>query len=259
MAESLLDSFASLDKTIKDVLADTESPRVLAFLILYLAKVRFSTNSLSAEHIVAYLESAGVAVKRKSIGHALSGAKGFVSRNINEDDEVFYKLMIRGEREAEKILSISSGLAVLRIEAGQPRQARIKLGEILDHLSSVVRICDPYYGVGTLDSLDLIPKNCDVRFITQKTNESTRTISGALRDFYKERPRTELRSASQALKLHDRYIITKQQIMILGHGIKDIGNKESFVIVLDRVFVPNLIDELIISFDRDWVAATKIT
>ncbi|MBY0376683.1 hypothetical protein K2P96_01790 [Patescibacteria group bacterium] len=258
MVKSLLDLFSSLDKATKDVLADIDSPRVLAFLTLYLARVRFSTDALSAEHIVAYLESAGVAVKKKSIGRALSGAKGFVSRSINDDGEVFYKLMTKGEREAEKVLNVSSGLAVLRIEAGQPRQARLKLSEILKSLNGVVRICDPFYGVGTLDSLDLISKNCDVKFISQKTNESATSISSAIKYFYKERPRTELRIAQPGLLIHDRYIITKDQIMILGHGVKDIGNKESFVIVLDRKLVPDLISELIVLFDKEWSKAIKI-
>jgi hypothetical protein len=257
MGKSILDLFASLDKTTKDILADIESPRVLAFLTLYLSK-NFGTSSLSAEHITAYLESAGVAVTKKSIGRALSGAKGFVSRSISDDGEVFYKLMTKGEREAEKALSITGSLLVLRIEGGQPRQARIKLAEILKSLKGIVRICDPWYGVNTLDSLDLFHKDCDVRFITQKTSESTLKISSALKHFYKERPKAELRVAPSSSQLHDRYIVTKEQIMILGHGIKDIGNKESFVIVLDKSLVPDLIVEVISSFDNDWNLGEKI-
>ncbi len=258
MAISLLDSFSSIDRATKDVLADTDSPRILAFLTLYIARRRFNVDSLSAEHVIACLESAGVAATRISIGRALAGAKDFVTRSINSDGEVFYRLMTKGEREAEKVLSSGSGLAILRIEGGQPRQARLRLGEVLKSLKGTVRICDPYYGISTLDSLDLLPESCDIRFLTQKTNESARKIKGALRDFYKERSSVEFRCALKTTRLHDRYILTKKELLILGHGLKDIGNKESFVIVLEKSLVSDLIDDILSSFDKDWKEAKKL-
>ena len=258
MTKSLLDSFRSIDQPTKELLADIDSARTLAFLALYIAKRRFNVDSLSAEHIIACLESAGVAVAKISIGRALAGAKGFVTRSINENGEVFYRLMTKGEREAEKILSSESGLAVLRIEGGQPRQARLRLGEILKSLKGIVRICDPFYGVSTLDSLDFLSKTCNIKFLSQKTNESSRKISGALRDFYKERSNVEFRIAPKTARLHDRYIVTKQELLILGHGLKDIGNKESFIIVLEKSLVPDLIDEISSSFDKEWEGAKNI-
>lgn len=44
----------------------------------------------------------------------------------------------------------------------------------------------------------------------------------------------------------------------MGHGLKDIGNKESFVIRLDKELVPDLIRETIQAFDLRWNAGTKI-
>lgn len=258
MATSLLSSFASLDQETRDSLADIESPRALSFTTLYLARKRFGADSLSAEHIIACLEAAGVAATRKSVGRSLASAKGFVTRKIDEDGEVFYRLMTRGEREAEKSLDSGGKLVVLRIEGGQPRQARLKLGEILGSIEGTVKICDPFYGLSTLDSLDLFPKTCEIQFLTQKTSEPVRKLEGALRDFHKERPKTELRVAPEASRLHDRYVVTKKQILILGHGIKDVGNKESFIIVLDRELIPDLIDEVIVSFDIEWAMATQI-
>jgi hypothetical protein len=258
MANSLLDSFRALDKVTKDALADISSPRALAFITLHLANKNFNIDSLSAEHIVACLESAGVATTKNSIGRALAPAKGFVTRTISEEGEVFYRLMTKGEREAETSLNAGSGLTVLRIESGKPRQARIKLGEILKSLAGTIRICDPYYGVSTLDSLDYIPKTCDVRFLTQKTQDSPRKISGALRDYYKEKPSTQFRTAKSSARLHDRFILTKDELLILGHGIKDIGNKESFVIALEKQLVPDIIDDVQTIFDKEWALATPI-
>lgn len=258
MAASLLSSFASLDTTTKDLLADIDSPRGLALATLSIAKTRFDIATLSAEHIVAGLEAAGVAVTRKSIGRSLSNSKGLITRTIEEDGEVFYRLMTRGEREAEKILG-QGGLTILRIEGGLPRQARLRLGEIFQTMKGTVKICDPYYGVSTLDSLDLLPKTCTVQFLTQKTNDSARKISSAFRDFYKERPKTEFRIAPAASRLHDRYIITNDQLLILGHGIKDIGNKESFVVALNKELIPDLMNEINSFFDGAWKGGTTVT
>jgi len=212
---------------------------------------------LSAEHIIAYLEAAGVAATKKSIGRALAGAKGCVTRNIDDSGEVFYKLMTKGDREAEKILTSGESVSVFKIESGTPRQARRKLGEILKSLQGTLLICDPFYGISTLDSLDFIPKKCGVRFLTQKTNESARKIDGALRDFNKERPSIEFRIAPITTKIHDRYIITGDEILILGHGLKDIGNKESFIIRLNKVLVPDLINDTRKLFNREWSNAKK--
>jgi hypothetical protein len=258
MAASLLESFENLDQGTKDILADIDKPSELALMSLYIACKRFETPQMSAEHIVACLELAGVGVTKKSIGRALASAKGLVTRSIGEDGDVVYRLMTRGAREAEHLLSAGGGLSVIRIESGLPRQARLKLGEILKTLSGVVRVCDPFYGVSTLDSLDLIPVECDVRFLSQKGNDSDIKMSGALRDFYRERNMVELRKCDLSIKLHDRYIVTKDSLLLLGHGIKDIGNKESFIVCIDKKLAPDLIDDVISSFDNNWGGAQKI-
>jgi hypothetical protein len=42
---------------------------------------------------------------------------------------------------------------------------------------------------------------------------------------------------------------------LLGHGLKDIGGKESFLIKLDNSFIPDLVKEIIESFDKRWTSA----
>jgi len=94
--------------------------------------------------------------------------------------------------------------------------------------------------------------------LTGKTNESTTKIHPAMRDFIKERPRTEFRLAQKPNELHDRYVVTGDTLLILGHGLKDIGGKESFIIRLGRDLVPDLIDELNNAFDARWSIGTVI-
>jgi hypothetical protein len=251
---SLLDSFQSLDDGLKEKLADISSPRTLSFLALRLAQERNNVDRLTAEHIVACLESAGVAVKKVAISRALANAGDFVSVTRNIDGESSYKLMTKGKRVVDKLLT-NDCLSVVKIEQNHPRTARIELKNILGNLNGLIRICDPYYGIRTFDSLDSIPNSCVVKFLTQKTSESERRLLGALSDFKKERPKCEFRLVDSSAGIHDRFLVTDSELLLLGHGLKDIGGKESFLIKLDNSLIPDLVKEIIASFDKRWTSA----
>ena len=255
--KSLLETFRSLDSTLKDSLADVDSPLLLSFAALDIAENQAGAATLSAEHITACLEAAGVAVAKTSISRALARADNRVSSKKGIDGETHYKLMTKGKREIENLVG-GEMMSVVRIESGQPRTGRRRLGEELASLTGIIRICDPYYGVRTLDSLDHIRESANVRFLTAKTSESVRKLKGALRDYKKERPNTEFRVAAVPSELHDRYVLTKNRILILGHGLKDIGGKESFMIRLDQSLVPDLAKEMRASFDAKWRAGTPL-
>jgi len=256
MAKSLLETFEKLDASTKHALADISSPRLLAFASLDIAENLCGIDRLTSEHIVACLESAGVSVQKISITRALASAGGCISYRKVEDG-LSYKLMTKGKRLIEQSLG-GEKMSVVRVEKGQPRTARLELAEILNTLSGTVRICDPYYGVRTLDILDAIPATTKVQFLTSKTYETGRKLQGAMKDFKRERTKVEFRIAKNDAGLHDRFVITNNLILILGHGLKDIGGKESFVIRLDKELVPDLIKETIKSFDAKWDVGTTI-
>ena len=255
--KSLLDTFASLNEGTKTALADEDSPLVLALAALDIASTEAGVERLSAEHIVACLEAAGVAVSKTSISKALARAGRRISMSKGEYSDSLYRLMTKGKQEIETRLG-GELMSVVRIEGGQPRTARRRLGDALADLTGTVRVCDPYYGVRTLDSLDHLPKGAPVRFLTAKTSEPALKIQGAIRDFVKERPNTEFRIAAQPADLHDRYVLTSESLLLLGHGLKDIGGKESFMVRLDRSLAPDLLAELTKVFDARWQAGTAL-
>lgn len=257
MAKSLLGSFETLDDATKDTLADLSSPRIVSLAALHIAKTKCDVAELSAEHITACLEAAGVAVKQLSVARAMASAAGFVTSRKDDEGEVFYKIMTKGRREVEAILG-GTRMAVVRIEGNQPRTARLKLAEMLSALKGTVRICDPYYGIRTLDTLDLIPRPCVILFLTVRSNEPERQLKGAFQDFRRERPRAEIRLAAKTATLHDRYLVTEDALLILGHGFKDIGGKESFIISITKDISPDLIRDTILSFDLKWKDGTPI-
>ena len=177
MAKSLLNIFGSLDQRIKEALSEEESPLLLSLAALDLAATEAGVNQLTAEHIVAALEAAGVAVRKQSVTRALARAGQRVSTSQTDEGEVQYRLMTRGKKEVETLLG-GGLMSVVRIEGGHPRTARLTLGEMFSGLTGIVRICDPYYGVKTLDTLDHIPKSCPIRFLTGRTNGKRTDDSG---------------------------------------------------------------------------------
>ena len=257
MVKSVLEAFRELDNSTRHTLADIASPMMLAFAALRIADEIAGIERLTVEAIVACLEAAGVAVKKNAVSKALARAGNRVSVNKNAYDEVQYNLMTKGRREVELLLSAGS-LEVVRIAGDRPRSTRMMLSGLLDNLRGLVRICDPYYGQRTLDALDSIPQSCKVRFLTARTNEQGRKLTNAIRDFGHERPEIDFRLAVPASDLHDRYVLTTDRLLIIGHGIKDIGAKESFVIRLEKELIPDLIKETRAAFDKRWSNAQPL-
>jgi hypothetical protein len=150
-------------------------------------------------------------------------------------------------------------LTVLCVEAGRPHTAHGSLAELLKNISGSVRICDPYYGTRTLSRLAELGGCDEVRFLTQTPDGKEKAFIDALvADFCKEHPQVAFRKASTP-GIHDRYILSPDSLMILGHGLKDIGGKQSFVINMPVVLVRDIAGQLTTAFDRMWAPATPLS
>lgn len=257
MTTGLLDTFRNLSQDTKDALANLESPLLLAFASLSIAQERSPTERLSAENITACLEAAGVAVSKLSIARALARADDRVSISPSLDGEPLYRLMIKGQREIAPYIG-GTGLTVIRLDGNKPWTGRMRLGELLSSLKGHVRITDPYYGIRTLDTLHFIPQPCTVKFLTARTYEPASKLAVPLQDFKKEHPNIEFRIATSPSELHDRYVLTSQFILLIGHGIKDIGAKESFITRIDKKLAPGILTQTAKVFDSRWKLASPI-
>ena len=125
---------------------------------------------------------------------------------------------------------------------------------ILEEVTGNVLICDPYFGKNTLDLIKRLPNKCKVRFLLEKNQDVS---EDDLKRYKQERPSFQFKLA-RPKGMHDRYIVDKRGLMILGHGLRDIGNKESFVVFLERSLIPTIIDDISISFENRWKSATSI-
>jgi hypothetical protein len=151
-----------------------------------------------------------------------------------------------------------NGPTVVQIEAGKPWTAHIEATKVLQTLSGDVRICDPYYGQGSLMRIAELTSATSVKLLTKTADSKERAyLPKAIQDFVREHTAVELREYS-GNDIHDRYIVTNDDFVILGHGLKDIGNKESFVVRLPRKLVGDTIDTLRASFDQKWQTARRL-
>ncbi|MFC1596487.1 hypothetical protein ACFL5Q_00875 [Planctomycetota bacterium] len=167
----------------------------------------------------------------------------------------------RGYRHPQhEVAQQEGGPFVFFVEAGKPRTAHVTLLSILSPLDGEVRICDPYYGTGTLLRLDPIADK-PIRFLTRQPDskeQSSGILSKAVAEFFKQHPNVEFKRHSTR-DLHDRFILCRTELILLGHGLKDIGNKDSFIVRLSRDIAADTIDEVTDSFDRKWANAEKLT
>jgi hypothetical protein len=253
---SLLSVFENLDEDTKEVLADLESPLLLGLAALLVSESQAQRQYLSAEHIVAALEAAGVAVTRNQIVRAFSKAGNKINRKILEGD-LYYRIMTKGKRQIEPYIQTGE-ISVSYIHEGKPRTARKILSQLFNNLKGVIRVCDPYYGIRSLEALEMIPEFCKVRFLSSQSSENAIKLSNAIDDFKKEHSNIEIRVFAASKSIHDRYVLSEESLLILGHGIKDIGNKESFVINISREHAEDLLVDLIHSFDDRWNKSTPI-
>jgi hypothetical protein len=126
-------------------------------------------------------------------------------------------------------------------------------------LEGELRICDPYFGSGSLIRLhELVGR--PIRFLTSKV-ESTDKAGGVFADrlseFKVEHPTLEVRK-NAGRELHDRYILSEDSLVLLGHGLKDIGKRDSFVVRLGKDQVGDVISDLAAAFDDKWAKAELV-
>jgi hypothetical protein len=143
---------------------------------------------------------------------------------------------------------------VVCFQAGKPYTSKRFLSKnIIDMLAGDLSIVDPYCGSKTLDILSSIKKQ-KILFLTRIENlrfaEKERFLRD-LKDFKAEHVNVQFKNYPNT-DLHDRYIISSDSLVILGHSIKDIGSKESFAIILGRDTNKNMVDALTENFNRRW-------
>jgi hypothetical protein len=128
--------------------------------------------------------------------------------------------------------------------------------KVIELLKGDLCIVDPFYGNGTFYVLEKFGKNRKIRFLSCRLgDEEQKNITKFdinLKRFRKEFKNIEMKKYNKYYELHDRYIIADNALVIVGHGIKDLGDKESFVVLLPKNLVTKFLPVLKKSFEERW-------
>lgn len=144
------------------------------------------------------------------------------------------------------------------VESGKPRTAHLALTDLFSQLEGPLAICDPYYGLASLLRFDSLRHCTPIRFLTKNANRTEATaFPTAITEWRREHGVLDVRLCVSN-DLHDRFLLTPNELIILGHGLKDIGNKDSFIVRLPRTLSSDLLDDVLHSFDSKWSDATPI-
>ena len=225
--------------------------------VLWIAKDKLGIRKLTAAQIVLIIRHVKeISIDEKSIIYAFNRANDKIHSD-QENGKVCYEIMKPGKDFL--ISQINEGfLEVLYFEPNKHFTSKKLLTKnILDNINGEMRIVDPYCGERTLDVLGNL-KNRDIKFMTKVDNlrdKDKERLLRELKDFKLEKTNIEFRNYPHT-DIHDRYIISDELLVILGHSIKDLGSKESFAIVFRKEANKNVVEALAENFNRRWKQST---
>lgn len=192
-------------------------------------------------------------IDEKSIIRALSRAGNKIKADkINS--KIFYEIMSPG-KEYLINLPINNNPKIHFVNGANAWSSTNKnLPILIKKLDQEIMIVDPYYGLGTLYTLEKISENKKIRFLTSKlgSDENDDKFKKEFLKFKNEFRNIQIKKYDKFYELHDRYILSSNGLIIIGHGLKDLGSKESFIIALFDDEIKSFISNLIQSFENKW-------
>lgn len=259
MKDVIVDQFRNLDTSD---LPDFQSYRRIldrGLWVLWVAKEKLEIRKLTANQVASVMRDVKeVSIQPTSVAQSFkrAGQKVHIYR---EKGETLYEIMKAGKEHLLNQMA-EGAVEVFYFEPGRRYSSkRLLVKNILGGLSGELKIVDPYCGERTLDCLRDI-KGSIVKFLTRAENLPQKERGHFLRelqDFKSENPSMEFRSYPNT-DLHDRYIVSPNSLVLLGHSIKDLGGKESFAIVLGEECCKNVLEALSENFNRRWKQSTSI-
>jgi len=227
--------------------------------VLWVSKEKLQIRKLTAEQISLILrEIKEVSIDEKSIVTSFNRAKKKI-HSYKEDDTIYYEIMKAG-KEFLLAHEKTNTVTTFYFEPDKKYSSKRLLSTtILSNLKGELRVVDPYCNLRTLDIMSGVKNK--VLFMTKLNNinkqKDRNKFLRELQDFKSEHTNIEVRNYPNN-DLHDRYIVTDDLIIILGHSIKDLGGKESFAIVLNKSSSKNIHEALIENFNRRWKISNTI-
>lgn len=252
-AAELLKRFTQIDTSDFPDFYSYEKSLDKGLWVLWVAKEGAGVKRLTAEQITAIIRDVKeVSINAKSIVNSFNRA-GDKIHVYHESGKVYFEIMRLGKDHLISQAKEGSVQVVYFEPDKRYTSKRLLSRHILTNLRGELRIVDPYCSERTLDILKDIG-NEPAKFLTRVENlrESERErFLRELQDFKSEKPNIEFKSCVTT-DIHDRYIISADYLVILGHSIKDLGSKESFAMTLSRDASKNIIEAITENFNIRW-------
>lgn len=242
---------ASVIRQLPDI-RGCEAPLLSALWALKAAKLSGAYPEFIGPQLISeLLLHSGVNATPLSLLRALARAGNAVARRGNGHATEF-RIVGRGERLLDEKAG-RQGPLTLYVTGRTPwSDRRFVAKEAARKATGEVRILDKYFGMESLDFLQCFQQNRRIRFLTTHTAKNLGHLQREVARFKKEFPNSEFKAYPFHQELHDRYVLFDKEVWFVGHGIKDIGVKESFVVVLQDPFGKDVRKTLHDSFEARW-------
>ena len=252
MDKGLLEKFVQTDLSDFPDFHSFKKPLEMALWVLWVAKDKIGVKRLTPEEIVCVIRDIKeVSISTRTVVNSLNRAKDKIHA-YHEHGKVYYEIMKAGR---DHLRSQEWGLVeIFYFDPGKRYTSkRVLATKILHELKGELKVIDPYCGERTLDVFKDL-KNRPVEFLTQLkklSDKDRKRFLRELKDFTSENPKIEFRNYPHK-DIHDRYIISSDRLVILGHSIKNLGEKESFAIVLAKDSYNYIFEALKENFIKRW-------
>lgn len=226
---------------------ESEAPRCL--WILYVSKEVLDRPWMTPGEMEAVLRDRyGVHLPRQRIPGLLAGLPRSTSRK-KVRGRYAYQIMKPGVDEL--------GTPEETVTFVDPEQALSHIRQVEDIFrtqAGLIRVCDPYVDGRTLDYLAECQHATEIRLLTANINKPG-PLRRDMQAFAKQhKVPLEIRQAAQG-KLHDRYVIDDNGMLIFGTSLNSFGRKQSFVI---RAGI-DVRASVVGAFDAAWNASPRFT
>jgi hypothetical protein len=255
--EKATGSFKELDYSEYPDFYQLKTPTEKGLWVLLVAKEKLNLRGLTAEEITQIIiDVMEININSNSILKGFNRANTKV-RSYRENGTIYFQIMKPGQ---DFILSKTKHDAI-DFYFFEPEKKysckRMIVNSILNQLRGELRIIDPYIGERTLDIFKNYSKG-PIKILTCLSKVKHRDMFlREYRDFVSEKSDLEIRD-NFPCEIHDRFISSKNTLILLVYSLKDLGKRESYAIMLERKTAKTIVDLLWENFDKKWNLAKII-
>ena len=234
-----------------------EKPLEAGLWCLYVSKNKLGKNYLNTKEIENILQNyLSIPINKIQIIRAFARAGKKIIENKQDKS---YQISWLGE-EYLRSLKMKNPLRVIYLAPDKPITAESSLDNLIKSIKKGnLLVTDPYYGLKTLKTLcEFAEYHKNVHFLTSQLGggEKVSIVNNFYKDLKKEyKNKVKIRLYPRKNELHDRYILGEDIFFIIGHGIKDLGSKESLIIAIEDKYGKDIRKILERTFYERWNAS----